>query len=72
MEFQNVLVITWMIVFGLMSSLLIWFIIQYIYNKPLINKTLVDLIYCDLLGWIWIGNSVYASGIIVSHLSPPG
>ena len=69
MDIQNALVIIWMVVFWFISLLLIVVIIQYIHNKPLINSTLVDLIFCDVLRWNWLASSMYYSGIIASHLS---
>ena len=70
MEELIVLVITWMVIVGLVSTLLIGFIIQHIHNKPPISITLVDLIYCDSLCWIWIMVCIYCTAIISIHLSP--
>ena len=70
MEAESVLVVIWMALVGFASTLLIRFIIQHIHNKPPVNISLVDLIYCDSLCWIWLIVCMYCSAIISTHLSP--
>ena len=70
MEPQNVLVILWMVIDGMAAPLIIGFIIHFIHNKPPINITLVDLIYCDLLCWMLLAVSMFMSGIVAAHMSP--
>ena len=70
METQNILVIFLTIIDVLISVFLFGFIIRYIQSKPPISITLVDLIYCDFLCWLALTIYMYASGIIICHLSP--
>ena len=70
MDAKSELVIIWMVIIIILSLLLNGFIIRYIHNKPLINITLVDLIYCDLLCWILLAAFIFNSLILVCHLSP--
>ena len=70
MEAQNVLVIVWMVIVALLSILLNGFIIRFIHNQPLINITVVDLIYCDLLCWTLLAVYMYILGVIAAHQSP--
>ena len=70
MEAENVLVIIWMVIVGIVAIFLIGFIIRFIHNKPPINITLVDLIYCELLCWMLLADFMYISGVVVCHSSP--
>ena len=70
MDVKNILGILWMLTVLIVSPLLVSFIIRYTHNKPPLNITLVDLIYCDLLQWMFLANFMYLSGIFVCHISP--
>ena len=70
MDAYNALVILWMLIVVMLSPLLLIFIIRYIHNKPPVNITLVDLIYCDLLRWMFLADFMYLSGVFVCHISP--
>ena len=70
MEVENHIVILWVIIVAFFSLFLIGFIIRYIHNKPPINITLVDLIYCDFLLWMFLVSSTFMSAVIGCHLSP--
>ena len=70
MDVQNIGVAIWMLVIGLTSLILTLYIVRYIHNKPLLSITLVDLIFCDILCWVYIAESTYTSAVFACHISP--
>ena len=48
------------------------FIVKYIQGKPLVKITLVDLIYCDIIRWVWFSTLVFISALAECYLDSTG
>ena len=66
------LIILLLLSMGLISVYLVRFIVKYIQGKALLQITLVDLIYCDIIRWVLLCTLIFMSGVVGCHMDSSG